>query len=205
MSSSRSTTGPAQAVSRALLHAKKDDYDKENTIIGFAFDIDGVHVKGATPIPGAAESILALQQNNLPFTFLTNGGGSTEKEHLALVGRRLGVSLDEEQFVQSHTPFRDLLPEFADKTILVLGGTKNQIRDVAHEYGFRKVLTSSDIVKAEGNHVHPFLEMTKEHHEQHGIFNFLFLRALSTSLKISSKPASQAHANGTDRSRALST
>jgi len=198
-------TGPAQAVSRALLYTEIDDHDRDNTTIGFAFDIDGVHVKGATPIPGATESILALQQNNIPFTFLTNGGGSTEKEHLALVGRRLGVSLDEEQFIQSHTPFRDLLPEFADKTILVLGGTKNQIRDVAHAYGFRKVLTSSDIVKAEGNHVHPFLEMTKDHHEQHGMFGFSFCAQDSCLYKEPSKPESQSHANIVDRSRALST
>lgn len=137
--------------------------------IAFAFDIDGVYVKGKQALPGAADSITTLQKKIIPFIFLTNGGGKTERDHVAIVEKRLEVSLDEDQFVQSHSPYRNLVSTFGNKTILVLGGMGHQIRSVAHAYGFKKVLTTSDLVKLEGHEIHAFLEMTKDHHEKHGI------------------------------------
>lgn len=141
---------------------------KQNTI-AFVFDIDGVFVRGVEPVPGGAQSLSSLQAKRIPFLFLTNGGGKSEKAHVDLLSSRLGLSFCEDQFVQSHTPFRDLVPEFGDKTILVLGGGANHtVRDVAHEYGFKKVMTSSDLVKEEGGHVYPFMELTQDHHDELG-------------------------------------
>lgn len=136
--------------------------------IAFAFDIDGVRVKGKQALPGARDSITMLQNKGVPFIFLTNGGGKTEKDHVANIEDRLHVSLHEDQFVQSHSPYHNLVSEYGEKTVLVLGGAGNQIRNLAHSYGFKKVLTSSDVVKTEGHHVHAFLEMTKDHHDEHG-------------------------------------
>ncbi|XXH03584.1 hypothetical protein Hte_009989 [Hypoxylon texense] len=135
--------------------------------VAFAFDIDGVLVKGTKPIPGARETIQLLQGLRVPFIFLTNGGGHTEEAHVAKLGQRLDLSLHARQFVQSHTPFLDLVPEYGDKTVLVLGGHGQQIRDLAHAYGFQKVVTSSDVMAA-CEHVHPFPEMTRDHHREHG-------------------------------------
>ncbi|KUJ16571.1 HAD-superfamily hydrolase, partial [Mollisia scopiformis] len=134
----------------------------------FAFDIDGVLVRSKDPLPGAAATLAMLQRRNIPFILLTNGGGSTEKDHVALLGRRLGLAgLHERQFVQSHTPYLGLVPTLANKNILVLGGTGSKIRDVAHAYGFKNVVIPSDLVK-DNNHVYPFLEYTKDHHFEHG-------------------------------------
>ncbi|KAI1763969.1 HAD-superfamily hydrolase [Hypoxylon sp. FL1150] len=135
--------------------------------VAFAFDIDGVLVKGKKPIPGARETIQFLQGLGIPFIFLTNGGGHTEEAHVAKLGQRLDLSLHPRQFVQSHTPFLDLVPEFGEQTVLVLGGHGEQIRDLARAYGFAKVVTSSDVM-AEYRHVHPFPEMTASHHAKHG-------------------------------------
>lgn len=134
----------------------------------FAFDIDGVLVHGKNPIPGARETLRRLQENGIPFIFLTNSGGVTEKVNLEKLALRLGdITFDEAQMVQSHTPFHALVEQYQDKTILVLGGHGDNIRQVANGYGFRNVVTSSDLV-VQDEHVHPFPEMTKAHHDQYG-------------------------------------
>ncbi|CZR69712.1 related to HAD superfamily hydrolase [Phialocephala subalpina] len=138
------------------------------TTIAFAFDIDGVLVRSKDALPGAAKTIKMLQRRNIPFILLTNGGGSTEKDHVAILGRRLGLAgLHEKQFVQSHSPYHSLVPSLANKNILVLGGTGNKIREVAHAYGFKNVCIPSDFVK-DNHHIHPFLELTKDYHHEHG-------------------------------------
>lgn len=104
-----------------------------------------------------------LQERHIPFILLTNGGGKTEEEHVALIGKRLGVSLSEDQFVQSHTPYRDLVPVYGDQNILAIGGADNNIRKVAKHYGFQKVFTPSDFLLA-SEAIHPFPEMTRSRH-----------------------------------------
>ncbi|KAI0134668.1 HAD-like domain-containing protein [Xylariales sp. AK1849] len=151
---------------KKFFDALEDDTAEASTI-AFALDIDGVLVKGKTPVPGARETIKKLQESDIPFIFLTNGGGLTEKAHVARVGQRLDLTLDENQFVQSHTPFFDLVPKYKDSHILVLGGHGNNVRDLALAYGFNKVLTSSDLM-AEWADIHPFPELTKAHHVEHG-------------------------------------
>lgn len=148
-------------------NAANAETEAETETIAFAFDIDGVLVRSTEALPGAHDTIEMLQKNNIPFIFLTNGGGSTERAHVARVGMRLDLDLDEKQFVQSHSPFHDLVPKYHDKTILVLGGHGDQIRDLAHAYGFNKVVTSSDLM-AEWEHIHPFPELTKDKHAEHG-------------------------------------
>lgn len=133
----------------------------------FAFDIDGVLVRGKDPLPGAAQTIKKLQSSDTPFMFLTNGGGLTEEKHTDKLAGRLGVSLDHQQFVQSHTPFHDLVIRYADKPVLVLGGTGDQIRSVAHAYGFKKVITDADVF-VENPSVHPFPELTRDMLEESG-------------------------------------
>lgn len=133
----------------------------------FAFDIDGVLVRSTTPIPGAAQTIAQLQEKNYPFIFLTNGGGLTEEDHTERLAMRLGLPLDSHQFVQSHTPFKDLVDKYGDKPILVLGGKGDQIIKVAHAYGFKKVITDSDIF-VEDDSIHPFPESTAKVHQEHG-------------------------------------
>ena len=136
--------------------------------IAFAFDIDGVLVHGANPIPGARDTLVRLQQEGIPFIFLTNSGGVTEKVNIEKLAMRLGdISFNESQIVQSHTPFHALVNEYRDKTILVLGGFGDNVRDVASAYGFRSVVTSSDLARQD-EHLNPFPEMTKAHHAKYG-------------------------------------
>ncbi|OTB16584.1 hypothetical protein K445DRAFT_21540 [Daldinia sp. EC12] len=145
----------------------EDKAKVKNKLSAFVFDIDGVFIRGEKLIPGARETIQLLQKRKDPFIFLTNGGGHTEQKRVEKLGEKLGLTLDPKQFVQSHTPYYDLVPEYGDKTVLVLGAHGDQIRDLAHQYGFKKVVTSSDIM-AEIPYIHPFPEMTQAHHEKYG-------------------------------------
>ena len=99
--------------------------------------IDGVLLRSSTPIPGACKSLRYLQAHSIPFILLTNGGGKTEAQRVSDLSRHLDVPLDVNMFVQSHTPFTQLvegnkrLPRLKDECVLVLGGEGNQCRDVA--------------------------------------------------------------------------
>ena len=69
----------------------KNGKQSKNAIVtmpGIVSDIDGVIVKGKDQIPAARETLETLlkpveflngQKHKLPFVFLTNGGGITEK------------------------------------------------------------------------------------------------------------------------------
>jgi len=62
---------------------------KPNSKVAFAFDIDGLLVHGGTPLPGAKATLEFLQRKKVPFIFLTNVGGATEKDHVAIHGAPL--------------------------------------------------------------------------------------------------------------------
>ncbi|OHE91180.1 HAD-superfamily subfamily IIA hydrolase [Colletotrichum orchidophilum] len=119
----------------------------------FAFDIDGVLLHVAKPIPGATESLQYLNDNNIPFILLTNGGGKPEAVRVKDLSDKLGVKLSVDNFVQSHTPFQELVqgPEgLGDKTIFLTGADAKKCREIAKLYGFKNVVTPADII-----HAHP--------------------------------------------------
>lgn len=96
-----------------------------------------------------------LQSSNIPFIFLTNGGGKSELARIQDLRDRLRIpSLREDAIVQSHTPFRDL-KHLHDKNVLVIGGDGGKCREVAQSYGFKSVILPGDIW-ASRNDVWPF-------------------------------------------------
>ncbi|KAI1761131.1 putative HAD superfamily hydrolase [Hypoxylon sp. FL1150] len=135
----------------------------------FAFDIDGVLLHVAKPIPGATQTLKYLQKHNIPFILLTNGGGKHETVRVADLSSRLDVPLTTDNFVQSHTPFRELvhgsegedLAGLRDKNILVTGSDAHKCRRIAEQYGFRHVITPADILAAQPE-VWPFEPLLAE-------------------------------------------
>ena len=67
---------------------------------GFICDMDGVIYHGNRILPGVAEFIRWLQENDKEFLFLTNNSGMTPKE-LQQKLERMGVSVSEEHFYTS--------------------------------------------------------------------------------------------------------
>ncbi|KAK5659012.1 hypothetical protein OQA88_1099 [Cercophora sp. LCS_1] len=129
----------------------------------FAFDIDGVLIRGGRPIPEAIEAMKVLNGENefgisVPYIFLTNGGGKFETERCQDLSRQLEMEVSPGQFICGHTPMR----EFANRygTVLVIGGEGEKCREVAEGYGFRNVITPGDIMKANESTA-PFRRLTE--------------------------------------------
>jgi HAD superfamily hydrolase (TIGR01456 family) len=139
---------------------------KESHGISFAFHIDGVLILSSDLLPGATETLQNLQKQKIPFILRTNGGGKTEKDKAKEPTKNLSVPIDEGQVVLSHSPFQDLIAQYQNKNILVIGGVCNEIR-VAKAYGFKNVFTASDLFRTE-EHVYPFGQLTAHHHNEHG-------------------------------------
>jgi len=82
---------------------------------------------------------------------LTNGGGKHESERVKDLSAKLSISLDTSNFMQSHTPFAELIHgenSLREKCIMVVGGQSGRCRDVAETYGFTNVITPGDVYAA---------------------------------------------------------
>lgn len=124
----------------------------------FAFDIDGVLIRGGRPIPEALEAIKMLNGENpwgikVPYIFVTNGGGKTEAERCLQLSQQLEIPVSPGQFICGHTPMKEMAEKY--RTILVVGGEGEKCRIVAESYGFKDVVTPGDIIK-DNQHTTPF-------------------------------------------------
>ena len=95
--------------------------------------IDGVLQRSSEPLPRAKAALSHLQKKRIPFVLLTNGGGKHEIERASMLSRRLGVSIDTELLIQSHTPYADL-HHYKEKTVLIVGGETDSCRNIAKTY-----------------------------------------------------------------------
>lgn len=133
----------------------------------FAFDIDGVLVRGGKPIPAAVEALKVLNGENeygikVPYIFVTNGGGKTEEERCLDLSRQLELEVSPGQFICGHTPMKEMAEKY--RTVLVVGGEGEKCRHVAEGYGFKDVVTPGDIIKYKQD-VTPFRKLTDEEYE----------------------------------------
>ncbi|KAF7723018.1 hypothetical protein EC973_002434 [Apophysomyces ossiformis] len=103
----------------------------------FAFDIDGVLIKGNRTIPQAKRSV--------PYVLLTNGGGVTEAKKAEQISQMLDIEIRPEQVVLSHSPMRQLATKYKEKQVLVIGGKGLSCYHVARGYGFNRVVVPEDI------------------------------------------------------------
>ncbi|KAG2767178.1 hypothetical protein JG687_00011011 [Phytophthora cactorum] len=110
---------------------------------GVVFDVDGVLLRGKTPIPGAREVLLELEATNTPFAIMTNGGGYPEDKKAQQIEQILGggVSVPTERMCMSHTPMRELADKHSDELVLAVGKDCAEIRRVMANYGFKHVVT----------------------------------------------------------------
>lgn len=98
---------------------------------------------------------------------LTNGGGKHESERVRDLSSILGVELTIDNFVQSHTPFQELVhgdKGLGNKTIFITGSHAQKCRAIAEEYGFRNVIIPADILQAYPA-IWPFDPLMKEIYE----------------------------------------
>ncbi|KAF8402786.1 hypothetical protein HHK36_010877 [Tetracentron sinense] len=124
----------------------------ERSSLGIAFDIDGVILRGRTPIGGAPQALRRLYGDcgiiqllgalKIPFLFLTNGGGIPESKRASELSELLGINIVPSQVVQGHSPFKKLVNRFENELIVAVG--KGEPAVVMSEYGFKKVLSMDE-------------------------------------------------------------
>lgn len=140
----------------------------------FAFDIDGVLIRGGRPIPEAIEAMKVLNGENeygikVPYIFVTNGGGKTEAERCLQLSQQLQMEVSPGQFICGHTPMREMAERYG--TVLVVGGEGEKCRHVAEGYGFKDVVTPGDIIK-DNQDTTPFRKLTPEEYRNSRARNF---------------------------------
>ncbi|GLI61622.1 hypothetical protein VaNZ11_004040 [Volvox africanus] len=116
----------------------------------FSFDIDGVLVRGKVVLPEGLEAVRKLTTSEgrwrYPVVFMTNGGGVCEERKAQDLTTWLGVRVTREQVILSHTPMLDLVPELAQRPVLVSG--RGDVLNVARSYGFQRVLHTRQLGRA---------------------------------------------------------
>ncbi|KAM6980257.1 haloacid dehalogenase-like hydrolase domain-containing 5 [Aplochiton taeniatus] len=109
---------------------------------GLLFDIDGVLVRGKTPIPAARRAFQRLVDSSgnflVPTVFVTNAGNCLRQKKADQLSHILEVSISPEQVMLSHSPLR-MLEQYHDKCVLVSG--QGPVMDIAKNVGFQKVVS----------------------------------------------------------------
>lgn len=132
--------GASKQANKYLLLSRT--YSKGPSPFGLLFDIDGVLVRGRTPIPAAKQCFKKLVDHNgqykVPVVFVTNAGNCmrhTKAEHLSEL---LESEVSADQVMLSHSPLR-MFTQFHKMCVLVSG--QGPIQEVAHNLGFEDVVT----------------------------------------------------------------
>uniref|UniRef100_A0A8C1SHJ9 Haloacid dehalogenase like hydrolase domain containing 5 n=1 Tax=Cyprinus carpio TaxID=7962 RepID=A0A8C1SHJ9_CYPCA len=111
-------------------------------LFGLLFDIDGVLVRGRTPIPAAKQCFRNLVDGDgkyrVPVVFVTNAGNSLRETKAEQLSHLLEVEVSPDQVVLSHSPLR-VFTQFHDLCVLVSG--QGPVVEVAHNVGFKNVVT----------------------------------------------------------------
>ncbi|HNZ49033.1 MAG TPA: HAD-IIA family hydrolase [Candidatus Hydrogenedentes bacterium] len=130
------------------------------TVEGFLFDMDGTIYMGPHPIPGAAAFIAWLQENEVPFLFLTNNPTADKKRYRSKLAG-MDIHVPEEQiltsgeatavYLMTETPYRRIFalgtPSFENE--LVQAGLLLEERDPdAVVLSFDKTLTYAKLERA---------------------------------------------------------
>lgn len=84
-------------------------------------------------------------QAGAPFVLLTNGGGRLESQRAAEIAHALSIPLDASRLILSHTPMRALVPAFAERKVLIIGGRDSVT--VARKYGFSKAVDTMSMLR----------------------------------------------------------
>ncbi|XP_069592893.1 haloacid dehalogenase-like hydrolase domain-containing 5 [Ranitomeya imitator] len=122
---------------------------------GLLFDIDGVLVRGKTPIPAAKKAFQKLVNSQgqflVPVVFVTNAGNCLRQTKADQLSDILGVPISQDQVMMSHSPLR-IFRQYHDKCVLVSG--QGPVLDIAKYLGFSNPITIDSVRES-----YPFLDM----------------------------------------------
>ncbi|TSW08315.1 Haloacid dehalogenase-like hydrolase domain-containing 5 [Bagarius yarrelli] len=137
----------ARQQSRRSICASASPSGKNEPGFGLLFDIDGVLVRGRTPIPAAKKAFHKLVDSNgqfiVPVVFVTNAGNCLRQKKADQLSHILGVPISQDQVMMSHSPLR-MFRKYHEKCVLVSG--QGPVLDIAKYLGFTNVI-SIDMVR----------------------------------------------------------
>ena len=90
----------------------------------FVTDIDGVLVRGPTPVDGTRDAVIKLKEAGIPLACLTNGGGNLERIKNDKMNAIFNEDLyDPNLMFMSHSPIRPHLRDYSSQGgVLLLTG-----------------------------------------------------------------------------------
>lgn len=128
-------------------------------LFGLLFDIDGVLVRGRTPIPAAKQCFQNLVDRNgkykVPVVFVTNAGNCMRQTKAEQLSHLLEVEVSPDQVMVSHSPLR-VFSQFHNMCVLVSG--QGPVLEVAQNLGFQNVVTVDMLREA-----YPLLDVVDHH------------------------------------------
>ncbi|KAJ8262041.1 hypothetical protein GJAV_G00161410 [Gymnothorax javanicus] len=128
-------------------------------LFGLLFDIDGVLVRGRTPIPAAKHCFQNLVDRNgkykVPVVFVTNAGNCLRQTKAEQLSHLLDVEVSPDQVMLSHSPLR-VFSQFHNKCVLVSG--QGPVLELAQNLGFQNVITVDMLREA-----YPLLDVVDHH------------------------------------------
>ncbi|XP_053159073.1 haloacid dehalogenase-like hydrolase domain-containing 5 isoform X1 [Hemicordylus capensis] len=152
-----SSADPSAAAAAAAASGESGPGAKLNVqpTFGFLFDIDGVLVRGKTPIPAARKAFQKLLNSQgqflVPVVFVTNAGNCLRQKKADQLSHVLGVPISQDQVMMSHSPLR-MFKRFHDKCVLVSG--QGPLLEIAEQLGFCQPITIDKL-----RETYPLLDM----------------------------------------------
>ncbi|XP_036415570.1 haloacid dehalogenase-like hydrolase domain-containing 5 isoform X2 [Colossoma macropomum] len=138
-----STAAPRRAAAACASASGKTESGPD---FGLLFDIDGVLVRGRTPIPAAKKAFQKLVDSKgqfvVPVVFVTNAGNCLRQKKADQLSHILGVPISQDQVMMSHSPLK-MLRKYHDKCVLVSG--QGPVLDIAKNLGFTKVVSIDEL------------------------------------------------------------
>ncbi|MBT2731981.1 TIGR01457 family HAD-type hydrolase [Carnobacterium sp. ISL-102] len=112
---------------------------------GYLIDLDGTMYLGKEPIPAASRFIKRLQENKIPYLFVTNNSSKTQKEVADNLIQNFGVQTAEDEVYTSSLATADYLTSLGGgKKVYIIGETG--IRSALKNAGFVEDETNPDYV-----------------------------------------------------------
>lgn len=103
-------------------------------------------MRGSKVLPHSPGAFKMLTDENgkfrVPTVFVTNAGNCLRQTKADQLSSWLGVEINEDQVVMSHSPLK-MFKEYHNKHVLVVG--QGPVTEIAQNLGFQKVTTIDDL------------------------------------------------------------
>ena len=101
-------------------------------------------------------------EHDIPHVYITNGGGMTEETKAKDMTEKFQIDVNSSQVILSHTPMKNLVEEYKDKRVLIIGS--RGYMEVASHYGFKNCVNAHQLHQQNPG-IYPSRNPHHEHHQ----------------------------------------